>query len=183
MKRCVRIALVGFSTLEAVGLRTLMETAAEGAVGEALTLAEAVEGGLKGFDGVVATAGSVGTAPDLFLHRRPKLLTVTAGRGGHGNGAGVLDSDSDETDLVRGLSSLVGILRNSERNDGLSDREKEVVRLVAEGHINKEIAEKLCISVNTVITHRKNIASKLGIKSASGLSLWAMMNGVIGERP
>ncbi|MDE6753269.1 MAG: helix-turn-helix transcriptional regulator, partial [Muribaculaceae bacterium] len=50
---------------------------------------------------------------------------------------------------------------------------------IAQGKINKEIADILCISVNTVITHRKNISSKLGIKSASGLSLYAMMNGII----
>ena len=43
----------------------------------------------------------------------------------------------------------------------------------------KEIADSLNISVNTVLTHRKNISSKLGIRSVSGLSLYAMMNGII----
>ena len=61
----------------------------------------------------------------------------------------------------------------------LSQRETEVLRLVASGCINKEIADKLNTSINTVLTHRKNITSKLGIKSVSGLSFYAMMNGII----
>ncbi|MDE6218264.1 MAG: LuxR C-terminal-related transcriptional regulator, partial [Muribaculaceae bacterium] len=61
----------------------------------------------------------------------------------------------------------------------LSSREKEVLGLIAQGLSNKEIADRLCISVNTAITHRKNISSKLGIKSASARSLYALMNGLI----
>ena len=61
----------------------------------------------------------------------------------------------------------------------LSQREIDVLRLVVSGHINKEIAEALNISINTVLTHRKNITAKLGIKSVSGLSFYAMMNGII----
>lgn len=61
----------------------------------------------------------------------------------------------------------------------LSQREIDVLRLVVSGHINKEIADVLNISINTVLTHRKNITTKLGIKSVSGLSFYAMMNGII----
>ena len=61
----------------------------------------------------------------------------------------------------------------------LSQREKDVLRLIAAGLTAKEIADRLGISANTVVTHRKNLSSKLGIKSASGLSLYAMMNGLI----
>ena len=65
------------------------------------------------------------------------------------------------------------------QKNALSMREIDVLRLVASGLTNKEIADALCISVNTVLTHRKNISAKLGIKSVSGLSLYAMMNGII----
>ena len=61
----------------------------------------------------------------------------------------------------------------------LSKREIDVLKLIARGHINKEIADILNISFNTVLTHRKNITAKLGIKSVSGLSVYAMMNGYI----
>ena len=55
----------------------------------------------------------------------------------------------------------------------------EVLVLITKGLINKEIADKLNISLTTVITHRKNITEKLGIKSVSGLTIYAVMNGYI----
>lgn len=61
----------------------------------------------------------------------------------------------------------------------LSDREIDVLKAVALGCPNKEIADKLFISINTVITHRKNITSKLGIKTISGLTVYALMNHII----
>lgn len=61
----------------------------------------------------------------------------------------------------------------------LSDREIEVLALVAQGKINKEIAEQLCIGLTTVITHRKNIQDKLGLKSVSALTIYAVMHGYI----
>jgi regulator of cell morphogenesis and NO signaling len=63
--------------------------------------------------------------------------------------------------------------------DLLSDREKEVVKEIARGLTNKEIADKLFISVFTVTTHRKNITQKLGIKTIAGLTVYALMNGLI----
>lgn len=86
----------------------------------------------------------------------------------------------DEADIIGAISKYVSGLGDNEIPRGeLSTREIEVLRLIASGNLNKEIADKLCISVNTVITHRKNISTKLGIKSASGLSLYAMMNGIL----
>ncbi len=61
----------------------------------------------------------------------------------------------------------------------LSDREIEVLALVAQGYINKEIADKLCISTTTVISHRKNIQEKLGLKSVSSLTIYAVKNGYV----
>ena len=61
----------------------------------------------------------------------------------------------------------------------LSDRETEVLALVAQGKINKEIADTLCIGLSTVITHRKNIQEKLGLKSVSSLTIYAVMHGYV----
>lgn len=63
--------------------------------------------------------------------------------------------------------------------DILSDREKEIVKEIARGLTNKEIADKLFISVFTVTTHRKNITQKLGIKTIAGLTVYALMNGLL----
>lgn len=64
-------------------------------------------------------------------------------------------------------------------NGDLSNRERDVLQLVALGHSNKEIADKLFISIHTVISHRKNITEKLGIKSISGLTVYALLNKII----
>ena len=72
--------------------------------------------------------------------------------------------------------------RDQSENDSeslLTDREIEVLCKVAQGNANKEIADKLFISINTVITHRKNITEKLGIKTIAGLTVYAIMNGII----
>lgn len=61
----------------------------------------------------------------------------------------------------------------------LSQREKEIVALVVRGMKNKEIADKLFISVHTVLTHRKNISHKLNIHSVSGLTIYAIVNQIV----
>ena len=61
----------------------------------------------------------------------------------------------------------------------LSDREIEVMSLIVQGYINKEIADKLNIGLSTVITHRKNIMEKLGMKSVSALTIYAVMHGYV----
>ncbi len=64
----------------------------------------------------------------------------------------------------------------------LSEREMEVLKQVAQGFSNKEIADALYISVNTVITHRKNLTEKLGIKTIAGLTVYAIMNNLISPK-
>ncbi len=61
----------------------------------------------------------------------------------------------------------------------LSERETEVLRLLASGMSTKEIAEELHISTNTVITHRKNLSAKTGIRSVSGLAIYAVVKKLI----
>lgn len=61
----------------------------------------------------------------------------------------------------------------------LSDREKEILVSVAQGLLNKEIADKHHISINTVITHRKNITRKTGIRTVPGLTVYAILNNLI----
>ncbi len=61
----------------------------------------------------------------------------------------------------------------------LSEREKEIVVCVAKGMANKEIADKLCLSVNTVTTHRRNIARKLQIHSPAGITIYAIVNKLV----
>ncbi len=68
---------------------------------------------------------------------------------------------------------------DSSSNEELSEREKEIVAEVARGLSNKAIAEALFISVNTVMTHRRNISRKLSIHSTAGLTIYAIANGLV----
>lgn len=68
---------------------------------------------------------------------------------------------------------------SEKQQEELSEREKEVVTLVVQGLINKEIADKLHLSLHTVIAHRKNIARKLNIHSTAGLTIYAIVNKLI----
>ena len=67
----------------------------------------------------------------------------------------------------------------AERPEPLSAREREIIVCVVKGLTNKEIADELCISTHTVITHRRNIASKLQIHSAAGLTIYAIVNKLV----
>ena len=69
--------------------------------------------------------------------------------------------------------------QNWSEPNGLTSREIEVLVCIVRGMANKEIAEELNISITTVISHRKNIMEKLNIKSVSGLTIYAVMNGYI----
>lgn len=70
-------------------------------------------------------------------------------------------------------------VRSQKRQEELSEREKDVLKLVVQGLINKEIADKLHLSLHTVVTHRKNIAKKLDIHSTAGLTIYAIVNHLV----
>ena len=70
-------------------------------------------------------------------------------------------------------------LQKNENDKSLSEREREIVICIARGMSNKDVADKLFISINTVLTHRKNIFRKLDIHSISGLTIYAVVNGLI----
>jgi Response regulator containing a CheY-like receiver domain and an HTH DNA-binding domain len=99
---------------------------------------------------------------------------------------GVLDIYDDGVRIVKKLKSFTNIYNNQQSgNNGdnidLSEREKEILVAVAKGMTNKEIADKHFISIHTVVSHRKNITRKTGIKTVSGLTIYAMFNNLISQ--
>ncbi len=76
------------------------------------------------------------------------------------------------------LSAIPGMKLQSE-DAQLSQRERDVIVALVQGMSNKEIADHLCISTNTVITHRRNIAKKLQIHSPAGLTIYAIVNKLV----
>jgi regulator of cell morphogenesis and NO signaling len=88
-----------------------------------------------------------------------------------------LENRLRQNDVSMKISSMIN--SDSASQETLSDREKDVVVCVVQGMTNKEIADHLCIALNTVITHRRNIARKLQIRSAAGLTIYAIVNKLV----
>ena len=82
-----------------------------------------------------------------------------------------------QNDVSAKISSMINQTPMSDEQ--LSDREKDVIVALVQGMTNKEIAEHLYISINTVITHRRNIARKLQIHSPAGLTIYAIVNNLV----
>ncbi|WP_297129486.1 LuxR C-terminal-related transcriptional regulator [uncultured Porphyromonas sp.] len=87
------------------------------------------------------------------------------------------ESDKEVIDLISAL--LTAEEGEREVVGELTPRERDIVIGVVKGMTNKEIADKLFISINTVTTHRRNIVKKLDIHSASGLTVYAIMNKLV----
>lgn len=177
--RC--LALVGLRALESLGIRSVVHGLSDMAVESFGSFPEFRPVADKA-DAFVVSADVFVCNIDYFMPRKSKTVIVGGGFGREENAftSQMIFPDSDEAEINAVLKNLISSLGEEEILPGeLSQREKEVLKLIASGKINKEIADELCISVNTVITHRKNLSTKLGIKSASGLSLYALMNGII----
>jgi DNA-binding CsgD family transcriptional regulator len=91
----------------------------------------------------------------------------------------IFDDPSEIDEKISGLINSENFINNSQLPDILSERETDVLIQLASGKSNREIAEKLHISINTVMTHRKNISQKTGIKTVSGLTIYAVVKKII----
>lgn len=95
----------------------------------------------------------------------------------------IIDPSDHDKNIIRKFEKQLSLIYTQKKEpdspEGISHREKEVLRLVAVGLTNKEIGDKLFISSHTVITHRKNITAKLGIKTIAGLTMYALINHLI----
>ena len=124
----------------------------------------------------------------FFLQRMSRTIVLTSGGAVPGlSDVNTLNVNQSEQALTRDILRLHSRGHGHSHNHrptiavehDLSPREIEVLVLLTRGFINKEIADRLNISLTTVITHRKNITEKLGIKSLSGLTIYAVMRGYV----
>lgn len=127
----------------------------------------------------------------FFMERKRKTIVLTTSTDPNAKLSGFhcLCVSVPEEQLVRSLLMLEQHAHAHGRNLPpmpqvlesriLSFREIEVLSLVAQGYLNKEIADQLNIGLTTVITHRKNIVEKLGMKSVSALTIYAVMHGYV----
>lgn len=96
---------------------------------------------------------------------------------------GVVNIYDGQVQIIRKLQAAVEQGETNPYSDShdLSERERDVLILVAKGLANKEIAEQLNISIHTVMSHRKNITHKTGIKSVAGLTVYALLNNLLDQ--
>jgi len=125
----------------------------------------------------------------FFLDNKRKTIVLTASADSTMGDFHCLHTNLPEKQLIKSILSLAQGGHHHGRNlpampdkiqtKTLSDRELEVLSLIVQGYINKEIADRLNIGISTVITHRRNIMEKTGAKSVSSLTIYAVMNGFV----
>lgn len=187
MHRNKQIALVLADTLCRIGLQSLLtDYFAPVEVTHFTSFAELAGNGNETFDYYFTQPAIFAANLDFFLPRRSKTILLQSGTTEQPatNPVTLLATDATQETIIEQLQQLFAAdagssLANGETNKELSAREIDVLQQIVRGITNKEIADHLNISLNTVLTHRKNITAKLGIKTVSGLTFYAIMNGIL----
>ena len=190
MKRVVRVAIVEPSAIVCEGLRSLLSGSDYEVVYVADNMRSFVERvSMLAVDAVVVGSPIVAALPQGVRYAYPELQgvsllllssTVCDDEAVRNFDAQINIYDSREQ-ILRKLDNAIEQNQTNPYSDSheLSERERDVLVLVAKGLANKEIADRLNISIHTVMSHRKNIAHKTGIKSVAGLTVYALLNNLL----
>ena len=187
-----KIAIIDLNTLAALGLRQILQNILPIIKVEIFgSFTELEANHPDNFVHYFVATSIVLQNRNFFLERKHKTIVLTTSSTPNGGMTqfNTLCINMPEPQLVRSLLQLEQYAHAHSRHlppmpsvlqaKILSDREIEVLALICQGFINKEIAHKLNIGLSTVITHRKNIMDKLGVKSVSGLTIYAIMHGYV----
>jgi DNA-binding NarL/FixJ family response regulator len=187
-----KIAIVDANTLAAMGLKQILQTVMPIMTVDTFgSFAELQSGHPDAYFHYFVAMSIVLENKEFFLERRRKtiVLTLSLDTMSQLSNFHCLCVNVPEQQLVRSLLTLqqhahgrgehLPPMPEMLQRKVLSDREIEVMSLIVQGYINKEIADRLNIGLATVITHRKNIMDKLGLKSVSALTIYAVMHGYV----
>lgn len=121
------------------------------------------------------SAGGMGFTQIISLSQKSEFKEI--------NWVEYINIDDSQNIILTKLKTLIGNRKTdnpkSEAPDEISKREIDILKNIALGLSNREIADKLFISAHTVVTHRKNITRKLGIKTVPGLTIYAILHKII----
>lgn len=173
------VVIVSHDTILRMGLQHLLRNFLD-VNAEIFPSASELKDSGRNFDLYITDSETFALSINAFLPKRQHLVIIANSETREEGEPIIINRYAGEEAIIAKLSHIIREVNTETATaNGLSQREIEVLCLIAKGHLNKEIADKLNISINTVLTHRKNITTKLGIKSVSGLSVYAMMNGYI----
>ena len=188
-----RIAVVMGNTLAIIGLKQLLSAVMRGLQIDTFnSFDDFKKAGVDSYYHFFVDFSIVLENMAFFYQQKRKTIVLTPSDDADKQLAGFhsVCINQQEEKLVKSLLMLerqghpqgklpVNTSEEAENTQRLSDREIEVLALVAQGLINKEIANRLNIALTTVISHRKNITEKLGMKSVSALTVYAVMHGYV----
>jgi len=183
-----KIAIIDANTLAVIGLRQLLQGVMPHITIDCFgTLAELTASDADGYYHYFVAMDIVLANRSFFTQRHHKtiVLTLSLSDTSRLTGFHSLCINQPEPILLRQLLNLQQHGHSQRQTPitqsptPLTDREIEVMSLIVQGHINKEIADRLHISLSTVITHRRNIMDKLDIKSVSALTIYAVTHGYV----
>ncbi len=185
MQRVKQIAIILPDTLQSTGLHALLTDYFPPVEISYFPTFESFSAVQDIFDYYFTQADIFILNADFFLPRRAKVvINICNGIPANISGYNNLNVCAPQEIIIEQLQQLFAAENATntsgiEKNKELSSREIDVLQLIVKGITNREIADKLNISLNTVLTHRKNITAKLGIKTVSGLTFYAIMNGLV----
>lgn len=190
MQQIPKIAIVDPNTLAAIGLKGVLQNVMPIMTVDSFgTFAELEMNHPEEYVHFFVAMTIVLDNRDFFLNYRHRTIVLTTSVESMMDGFHCLCINVPEKQLIRSLLSLQQSAHAHGRNlppmpkvlqqKVLSDREIEVMNLIVQGFINKEIAEQLNIALSTVVTHRRNIMEKLGVKSVSALTIYAVTHGYV----
>ncbi len=186
--RRYRIAIIESSAIIAEGVASILASSGEAEVVGLYPTLRAYADRLPVKDAEVVIVGSqvaVGAPLRSELQGVAVVLlsTTVVGEDVLRQVDGVINIYDDEAALMRKMRAAVeqGEMNPYSDSHDLSERERDVLILVAKGMANKEIADRLNISIHTVMSHRKNITHKTGIKSVAGLTVYALLNNLLDQ--
>ena len=188
-----KVVVVGNNTLALIGLRHLLQSVMPMIEVDTLgSFAELTANNPDQYFHYFVSIEIVLSERAFFLERRRKTIVLTTAQTETAQLSDFhcLYINQPERQLLRALlqleqhahsggRNLPPTVQDKEQRPVLTRREIEVMALIVQGFINKEVADKLHIGLSTVITHRKNIMEKLGLKSVSALTIYAVTHGYV----
>lgn len=187
-----RIAIVEANTLAAIGLKGILQEVMPMLEVDTFSSYESLSAvSAESYVHYFVSMNIVLDNRAFFIqnHRKTIVLTTASDPNAQLSGFHCLCVSQTEKELLKSILRLEQMAHGRGQNlppvhvrandNVLSDREIEVMSLIVQGLINKEVADRLSISLSTVITHRRNIMEKLGLRSVSALTIYSVTHGYV----